>query len=285
MKNILVLTDFSENSDHAAESAAVLAGKLHANLLLCHNYQDMPVSPIYAGGVLVVGEPAFITDESKSKLTALEKRLRTIIQQLDEDDRQPVIHAECHLGNLSENLKAIIARHDVELVVMGARSNQPLTHFFFGSDTLSVVRSATCPVLIIPVKHDIIGLQKIVFATNFDKADTGALHYLIKLAKLFGCGIDIVHLLEEEEKKAPENEKEILFRESIGKLKYPKLNYHHENGNDVVRRLNLLCKKTSSGLLAIVHRHNSLLISIVKHSTTKEILANQNLPLLVFPSK
>ena len=44
MKNVLVLTDFSQNSYAAAEAGLLLAGKLHTDLLLFHtyiNYQTM----------------------------------------------------------------------------------------------------------------------------------------------------------------------------------------------------------------------------------------------------
>jgi len=285
MKNILVLTDFSENASHAAESAVVLAGKMHANLLLFHNFQGFPVTPFYAGGALVVDEPAWITEESKNNLNQLEKRLDPIADELDEDDRRPTIRCECNEGNLAENIKFIAAKKEIELMVMGARTEDPIDHFFFGSDTQSVIQNAPCPVLVIPEKNEIKSLNKIVFATNFDRADVEAVQYLVKLGKLFDCDIEIVHVVKDEEKKAGKNEKEILFKEQVGKLKYPKLNYHRENGNDVVRRLNYLCKKNGLGLLAVVHHHNSLFVRMLRHSLTKEILVKQNLPLLVFPSK
>jgi nucleotide-binding universal stress UspA family protein len=285
MKNILVLTDFSENASHAAESAMVIAGKLHANLLLFHNYQGFPVTPLYAGGGLAIDEPDWLTEESKDNLTELENRLDPIAAQLDEDDRRPTIRLECNEGNLAENIKFIAAKKEIELVVMGARTEDPVDHFFFGSDTQSVIRTAPCPVLVIPAASDIKSLNKIVFATNFDQTDINAVHYLIKLGKLFDCEIEIVHVVKDEDRKAGKNEKEILFKEQVGKLKYPKLNYHRENGNDIVRRLNFLCKKTGSGLLTVVHRRHSLFVKVLRHSVTKEMLVKQNLPLLVFPSK
>jgi len=38
MKNILVLTDFSENASAAAEAGLLLAGKMHADILLYNTY-------------------------------------------------------------------------------------------------------------------------------------------------------------------------------------------------------------------------------------------------------
>lgn len=53
MKNILVLTDFSRNAAQAAESAAWLAEKMHAGLLLWHCGRKVPVMPGYLGDTLV----------------------------------------------------------------------------------------------------------------------------------------------------------------------------------------------------------------------------------------
>jgi nucleotide-binding universal stress UspA family protein len=50
MKTILILTDFSENSAHAAKAAVNLAEKMHANMLLFHNYQVLPVTANYGAG-------------------------------------------------------------------------------------------------------------------------------------------------------------------------------------------------------------------------------------------
>jgi nucleotide-binding universal stress UspA family protein len=56
MKTILALTDFSDNSSNAANSAVLLAGKLHANVLLYHNYETIPVASTFSGGPYVEEE-------------------------------------------------------------------------------------------------------------------------------------------------------------------------------------------------------------------------------------
>jgi len=286
MKNILVLTDFSENAENAARNAVLFGGKLHANLLLFHNFQGMPVTPIFAGGGLVSdGLPAWLEEESKERLEALEKNLDAVKDQLDEDDRVPTIHSQSNEGNLVENIRFISLKKDIELIVMGSRAKDPLDHFFFGSETYSVIEHADCPVLIIPPGTTLAGLNRIMFATDFEQADMAAIKYLINVGKLFDCDLEIIHVQRPDEPKTGKSEKEMLFKEELWKLKYPKVTYLKISGDDVVKRLNNLYKKTGMGLLAMVHRHRSVFARILANSTTREILANQNIPIIVFPSR
>lgn len=284
MKTILVLTDFSENATHAAASAVLLGAKLRANILLFHNYQSLPVTPFYAGGAMVAGESEWFADESKKHLAELQQKLEPLIETLDEDDMQPHIYSQSDEGNLVENIKSLNNKKDIELIVMGSRSRDPIDHFFFGSETTSVIHQAKCPVLIIPPKNDLHNLNKIVFATDFDKGDFDAINYLIKIGKLFDTEIEIIHVVEPGDTTQVKTEKETIFREHVAHLKYPKIAYRKIIGNDVVKRLNRLCKETGTGLLAMVHQHHYLFVRMLKHSITKEMIIDQNLPLMVFPS-
>jgi galactose-1-phosphate uridylyltransferase len=47
MKKILVLTDFSNNALNAAEAAVILAGKIHANLLIMNSDNSIALIPYY----------------------------------------------------------------------------------------------------------------------------------------------------------------------------------------------------------------------------------------------
>jgi len=284
MKNILVLTDFSVNATHAAKSAVLLGAKLRANILLFHNYQSLPVTPFYAGGAIAAHEPDYFAEESKKHLVELEQYLEPLLETLDEEDMLPHIYSQSNEGGLVENIRAITTKKDIELIVMGAGTKDPVDHFFFGSETTSVIHHAKCPVLIIPPKNDLHHLNKIVFATDFDKADFDAINYLIKIGKLFDTEIEIIHVVEPGDTSQVKTEKETIFREHVAKLKYPKITYRKIIGNDVVKRLNRLCKETGTGLLAMVHQHHYLFVRMLKHSITKEVIIDQNLPLLVFPS-
>ena len=75
MKTILILSDFSKNSAHAALSGVMFGKHLHANILLFNSNISQPVVPQYAGGPTVIDEFNFLEKESKENLQKLSDSL------------------------------------------------------------------------------------------------------------------------------------------------------------------------------------------------------------------
>jgi len=284
MKSILVLTDFSENAQCASALGLALSKKLRTNLLLFNSFSAYPIMASYAGGPWVVDEFIIKQSHSKKQLSLLAENLEDIANQYDDLERTPSISCLCGEGDVGSNVADIIEQKDIELVVMGARADKSDNHILFGRDTSSVIRKATRPVLAIPSKFDFEGLNKVVFATDFNKDDITAIKYLIKLGKLFNYQLDIIHVNELGKGKSINSDQVILFKERVTKLKYPGISYHEVWGKDIVERLNGLCNETGAGLLAITHHQDPFLIRILQKSTSKKALADQKIPLMIFPS-
>jgi hypothetical protein len=87
MKNVLVLTDFSQNSYAAAEAGLLLAGKLHADLLLFHTYINYQTITSYGGGGWIVDEFTERKHQDRIGLQTMTEGLESISDQLDPEDR------------------------------------------------------------------------------------------------------------------------------------------------------------------------------------------------------
>jgi nucleotide-binding universal stress UspA family protein len=285
MKTILILTDFSENSAHAAKAAVNLAEKMHANMLLFHNYQVLPVTANYGAGPWAVDEGKWIKDESNKNLAELEKDLTKLSKHIAPGDHKPTINCTSDEGDLGDNVKGLLGQKNIELIVMGARSDNAVDHVFFGSEINTVLRYATCPVLILPLKDVLKKLNPVTFATDFDEADIDAIHYLVKLGKLFNYELDIVHVHQPDDLVIANTEKKNTFLTQVSGLKYPHVNYHEIQGKDVVHRLNRYCEEKGTAVLAMVNRRHSFFTRLFQQSSTKKALADQTTTLMIFPSK
>ena len=285
MKTILALTDFTKNAENAAQVAVNLAGKLRTDVELFHNYQSFTVAPYYAWGSLVTEEPTLLVEENKQHLVELKEKLEAIAGEFGPNDRKPNLNFENKEGNLTENMNIELSKKEIELVVMGAQTNDPIDHLVSGSDTHAVIEHVQCPVLIVPINSHLKNLNKIVFATDFDQADIKAITYLIKLCKHFDTELEIVHVNPSERGKTNESVNEIMFKERIAKLKYPLITYTDIFGKDVVTRLYHFYKESKADVLAMVHHQHSFFGRLLQHSTTKEALAIQAFPVMVFPAK
>ncbi len=224
-------------------------------------------------------------NRSKKELHKLADTLQTVTNDLDSEEYKPDIYYQTNEGDLTDNVKEIVNKQDVELIVMGGRSHSSLDHFFRGSDTLSIINKEQCPVIVIPPKAEFEHLQRVIFATNFEQEDIHIIEYFINLNRLFDCKLDIVHVRPLKEKGLPKAKKEEEFIRKMSEFDYPFITYKEITEKNVVDGLNHICQNTHTDLLAMAHHHHSFFSNLLEHSTTKEALSHQQVPIMVFPDK
>ncbi|MDO3628236.1 universal stress protein [Mucilaginibacter sp. BT774] len=284
MKTILILTDFSKNATHAALAGIRLAKDLHANIFLFHSNTNQALTPIYAGGPTVVDEVNLMEDENREKLKALADLLQPFIEE-GEGAWQPSLHYNEGLGELSYQLRNILATKDIEIIVMGAREGSRLDHFFTGSETFSVIDHANKPVLVVPQNIDLVNLKRVLFATDFAEEDIRAIRYLAGLGSVFNYHIEIVHINSYGDDDITKELRKLEFMKHIERLRYSLINNAELNGKDVVNRLNRLCEETKPDMLAFTHYRDSFFARLLHQSISHEALENQKVPMLIFPAK
>jgi len=282
MKTILMLTDFSENANHAAKTAIKIAINLNADILLYNTYYDRPLLPTYAGGPWVLQELVLRKDESTAQLSQLAIQLRHLMADIPKYGFKPKTGYQCGEGSLGKNTEAIIQENNVGLVVIGSSTDSSADHLLFGSDTMDVIDHASCPVLIIPPKAEMTELKKVTLAVAFELTDINAISFLTDLGKQLNFQLEIVHvsLLEKSDNPAKEN----ATLNHIDAIKQDNITYLEIRGKDVAKRLTRLCKDNGSAILALVHHQNSFFSGLFYNSTTAHALENQRIPLMVIPS-
>jgi len=284
MKNILVLTDFTENAAHAALSGVMLSKHMHANILLFNSSTVQAVAPVYAGGPTVIDEISLVQDENKETLQKLADSLKPLLAQ-PVTDWQPAIHYEEGLGALGYGVKNLINEKNIEMVVMGAREGSAFDHFFSGSETFSVIDHSSRPVLIVPENAELDHIRKVLFATDFAEADIKAIQYLVKLGELFNYRLELVHinLLGEDDITHKVRKTEFMSQFHRHRFANPEVKEIH--GKDIAGRLNSLCEEWGADVLSFTHYKNSWFSKLFGRSATKKALTKQKLPVLVFPPK
>ncbi|MCJ8208355.1 universal stress protein [Mucilaginibacter sp. RS28] len=284
MKKILVLTDFSDNANHAAQVAARMALRLQTDLLLYNAYLKAPMIPVLAEKPWSSEGDLSWGDSAVEKLDLLAGELRLEIENMAEDERRPKVFCSYGEGDLGVSVKNLCKEHHIDLVVMGSRAGGSINHLFFGSDSGSVINQACVPVLVIPPKNELDSIDHIMLATNFNTGDWEAVKYLVALSEIFKSEINIVHVqLSADEPDVSEQER-AKFLKHLNQLHNSKISYHQIRGRNVLTRLSHLCKESRADVLALVHHKRSLLEGLLQQSVSKKALSAQKLPLLIFPS-
>jgi nucleotide-binding universal stress UspA family protein len=284
MKTILILTDFSKNATHAALAGVRLAKNLHANIFLFHSNTNQALTPIYAGGPTVVDEVNLMEDENREKLKVLADLLQPFIEE-GEGAWKPSLHYNEGLGELSYQLRNILATKDVEIIVMGAREGSRLDHFLTGSETFSVIDHVNKPVLVVPHNIYLDNLKRVIFATDFAEDDVKAIRYLAGLGLVFNYHIEIVHVNSYGDDDITKELRKLEFMKHIERLRYAHINIQELHGKDLVNRLNRLCGETKTDLLAFTHHRDSFFARLFHRSIAREALEKQKVPMLIFPTK
>jgi len=284
MKNILVLTDFSKNAAHAAEVAVNVAAHLNANLLLFHSFVVDPALPYTENGPWLNEVYTLQTQEAKRKLEGLKEHLAFFIEQVPASYHKPAIKVLAATDSLGTQVRELGQQKNLEMIVMGARSQGAFEHFLFGSETSTVIDKSNVPVLIVPLDADLRHINKIVYASDIDRNDSAAISYLTEFAGAFRAKLEIAHIEPFGEDEHEKTSDESALVEELVQLKRGDITYQKVRGKDVVQRLERFCTDEKADILAILHHTQSFFRRVLQQSNTREVLHDRQLPVLVLPS-
>jgi nucleotide-binding universal stress UspA family protein len=131
---ILVPTDFSTASDAALPHAEALAKQKSASLLLLH-VEEPPLA--YGGGELYYGLP-----EPNSE------RILKMLEDVRPADPTVAFTHRLTMGDPAAEIVRIAGEEGVEMIVLGTHGRSGMTRMLMGSVAETVVRRASCPVLV-----------------------------------------------------------------------------------------------------------------------------------------
>ncbi|WP_289044485.1 universal stress protein [uncultured Olleya sp.] len=182
MKKIIVPVDFSDHSNFALESAAILAKKYNAEILALHMLEISET-------ILTQGESE-IESETLFLLKLAEKRFNEFLEQdfLKDVTVTPIVK---HFKVFSE-VNEVAKEHSADLIVMGSHGSSGLKEIFVGSNTEKVVRNAEVPVLVIKNKPTALSFDNVVFASDFTES---SINPYLKASQLFDTLGSNMHLV------------------------------------------------------------------------------------------
>jgi nucleotide-binding universal stress UspA family protein len=191
-RHILVATDFSEPSRRALCEARLVAAENHAQLSIIH---------------ILHPDRKYAALENPPELdlerTAAEKRLQALAEESAPEQRLDVTLLK-H-GPVVEQVKSVIERQAIDLLVIGTRGRGGLPKLALGSVAEELLRVAPCPVMTIGPQadidiktagvHDAPGFHTILLATDFGKRSAKALPLALALAKARQGKLILLHMI------------------------------------------------------------------------------------------
>lgn len=202
MTNILIPTDFSENSWNAIEYALAFFAECNCTFYLLHVIQNEATSQqpfsFSAENVQTIKTPA----EQDTK-----KRLQQLIQKIKRSPLKsnhrffPVIEH----GVILDSIRHQVQEKHISMIVMGTKGASGIKKIAVGSNTTDVISKVKCSALVIPEKASFKPLKNIALPTdysifyNIDILDT-----IATTMERFHASLQVVHLGKKEERLTPE---------------------------------------------------------------------------------
>jgi len=144
-KNILVPTDFSEDSDLAFQMALSIAATYQARIFLLHVISNMLQRSLsdYCHDQGIVDR---VLNES---IVYSNEKLKEAIDKGQKNGNIKVI-PDVRKGQPYEEILKEASERKIDLIVIASHGETGLKKYFMGSVTEKVMKEAKCPVLLIP---------------------------------------------------------------------------------------------------------------------------------------
>ncbi|ANH80363.1 hypothetical protein A8C56_04650 [Niabella ginsenosidivorans] len=283
MKKILVLTDFSDNAQHAAAYALNLAKiEQGAALILLNTFEPPVLMPPDAGGIAPDGTPS-ITDYSlvMEETALIEKGNQEQIvkakEQLGAPDPSVEITTIVKEGFLGDIANEISEQESVDLVVMGIKGRSGIDKMLIGSNAIKAIEGIDKPLLIIPDKATVTGLGKIALASDLELLKEETLHQLQAFMKTTGAdSLQVVTV--NKEVNNPASEERVSAIKALLQPLSP--TFHFIKAENVAAGLETFVAQNNISLLVFTHHERGFFSGLFHKSVGKKIAWNTTVPVL-----
>lgn len=213
MKNILLPTDFSQNSKNAIRYAMkffegetctfhILNTVRPSKYITAEVMSSTPGTSIYEGVL-------------KDKEKEIEKIIKFCKSLSAKEDFTFVPKAD--YANITDAINQAVTSNNITLIIMGTKGATGGAKVIFGSNTINVVRNVKCPVLAIPEDYIFQEIKSVLLSMNYEYDITDRnMQTLVEIVKEHNASLKILEILEKEEDKIAIKRKMIdeIFKET-----------------------------------------------------------------------
>ena len=276
-KRILLPTDYSNNALNAIRYAQRLYKDVSCDFYLLNTYQ---VSGYALDSMMVPepGEQLYETFKRKS-----EEGMDRLLGMLHLEPDNPKHHFEtrCEFNSLIEAVRHMVAKKDIDTIIMGTKGLTGSKARIFGTHTVKVMESIkACPVIAIPESPVFQPPREILFPTdyrtNFKKKE---MQYLIEIAKLHDSRINVLHIDQDKDGKLNKEEEtnRLLLQDILDGTDYE---MHFLPAIKLVKGINAFMESRNCDMLSFLNRKHLFFGSILSNPLVKEIGYEPKVPIL-----
>lgn len=277
MKNILVPTDFSENSWNAIEYALHFFSKSSCNFYLLH---------VNTVGSLVTDESYYNENESmgsevltKSSKKLLQETLKRIQYNFTKNP-QHRFYTISDSNNMIDSIREQVVRHRINIIVMGTKGASGLEKLAIGTNAGNVITKVKCTTLVVPENAKYIAPIEIAFPTDFSIFySPETLQPILDIVEANNAEVNVLHVNKccEQFNDDQKNNKEYLD-DYFTNYKH---SFHYMTNKHIENAVQQFVDDRGIKLITMLAKNLNYFERILFHPTVNKISYYKEVPFLV----
>jgi len=283
MKNILLPTDFSQNSWNAIKYAVNLFQKETCSFYLLH---------VNTSGIHLVNNATYLNRTShitvkdvcaKPALAKLNKVL-TLISTHFSPNKNHRFYSILDYNFFVESIRKQVEEKHIDIIVMGFKGASNLKEIIIGSNTGDVITKVKCSTLAVPEKAKFTKPKQLAFPTDFFlNYNMQILHPLFDVLDSFKPALQIVHVCKN---KTDLNMEQDRNRELLDDyFNYIPHNFHYLKHKKTEVAMQGFVESKSIDMVCMVAKNLNYFQQILFHSNVEQINYHTKVPFLVLHDK
>lgn len=281
MKRLIIPTDFSDISKNSIVFGFQMAAKLNLEVNLIHVLElyKFAAGTSEAELISTILPADNIQEMEASANESFKKLLEDIASQIPAN---VTYSSKVVSGHLVNEMVVESAISESALMIIAVASSQDLITRFTHSTIAAIIAEAQCPVLVVPSNYNFKIAEKVVLATDFNKADINMLQSFIELYGQFEPEIQILHVSP----KPIDFKTELKFagfkQLAIEKTNNKKLSFKLITHKHVVQGIIESLKSDNADMLLMLKEHESFFKSLFEVSKAEKIAHYLKIPMISY---
>lgn len=276
MKNILIPTDFSENSWNAIKYGMELFKKTKCIFHIIH------INPItsYSGG-----ESAMYISPEIIEDTILKESIEQLQKMLEDIEHLPfntkhTFHTNSYYGFFTDHILHEVKDKNIDLIIMGTKGASGLKAVSIGSNTGNVITKVKCALLAVPENAIYKRPKEIGFPTDFKISyELKILQQLKDIALLHNSFIRFLYVaLNDENLDQQQIINKTVLEKYFGENEH---HFHKISGEKLETSIRCFSESRELDILVMVTKNLNFLERFFIRPTVEKISYQTTIPLLV----
>lgn len=275
MKNILVATDFSDNSEKALQYAILLAKAYKAKIYVIHTYLPYYIEPGIYSETMILEEPL------NEQYEIAKARFAPLVKEIKEAGL--AYETILELNDVTSGIFDAVEKYAIDLLVIGRTGSGGFLNKLIGTNAAHITAKSKIPVLAIPQQVEEVSVKQILYATQLEFDENEILAEVFAIANKLGANVNLVKVNASFEPDIQSDQQFIdQIKETFIKEKFEIVTV---NANSVTEGILALAKVQEANLIVLAAHHRNFLTQIIDPSKSKQVIISSPLPVLTFQLK